>query len=230
MPGRVIARGRLGLVGLLAIAGLGAFAAPAAAVDRKADEIAEARPTVLSLRDALFHDAAAPVVGNPDGDVTIVAFIDYNSPECRKSEADLEALVASDPKVRVIYKDLPVLAATSMRAAKVAVASAWQGKYAEVHKALIRIDANPATDADIDLAVVASGVDRKRLNHDLDRRVGDIAALLTRNRQEADALQIKGMPLYLIGPFITATPLDLPQFRKIVADAREDQAKDPPKN
>ena len=198
---------------------------PAAAVDRKADAIAAAKPAVLSLKDALLHDAASPIIGNPEGDVTIVAFVDYNCPLCRKSEADLDALIAGDPKVRVIYKDWPILAKTSVAAAKIAIAAAWQGKYAEVHKALMRMNARPATDADISEAVVSAGLDVPRLNKDLDVRDGEIVSLLKRNMQEADALQLKGTPVYIIGPFITASPLDLPQFKQIVADARQDQAK-----
>lgn len=195
------------------------------AVDRKAKAIAEEKPAVLSLKDALMHDAASPIIGNPDGDVTIVAFVDYNCPYCKKSEADLDALIADDRKVRVIYKDFPILAKSSVAAAKIAIAASWQGKYAEVHRELMRMNARPATDADISRAVVASGVDVTRLNKDLDKRDGEIVALLKRNISEADALKLKGTPVYLIGPFMTATPLDLPQFKKIVADAREDQAK-----
>ena len=206
---------------------LSAFAlvSSAGAVDRKAKAIAAAQPPILSLKDALMHDAASPVVGNAEGDVTIVAFVDYNCPYCRKSEADLDALVADDPKVRVIYKDLPVLAKSSVSAAKIAIAAAYQGKYADVHKALMRMNARPANDADISQAVVASGANVTRLNKDLDQHDGEIVALLKRNIAEADALKLKGTPVYLIGPFITASPLDLPQFKKIVADAREDQAK-----
>ena len=201
-------------------------AAPTAyAVDGKAKAIAAEKPPILSLKDALMHDAASPIVGNPDGDVTIVAFVDYNCPYCKKSEADLDALVTSDPKVRVIYKDFPILAKSSVAAAKVAIAASWQGRYADVHKALMRMNARPATDADISQAVVASGVDVTRLNKDLDKRDGEIVALLKRNIAEADALKLKGTPVYLIGPFITTSPLDFPQFKKIVADAREDQAK-----
>lgn len=212
------------IVALLGLS-LGAAFSTAAAVDRKARAIAAAKPPVLSLKDALMHDAASPNIGNPDGDVVIVAFVDYNCPLCRKSEADLDALLADDPKIRVIYKDWPILAKTSVAAAKVAIAAAWQGKYAEVHKALMRMNARPATDADISQAVIASGVDVTRLNKDLNTRDGEIVALLKRNIQEADALQLKGTPVYLIGPFITASPLDLPQFKKIVADSRADQAK-----
>ena len=206
-------------------AALGLVAAPAFAIDHKAKAIAAEKPAVLSLRDALMHDAASPIVGNPDGDVTIVAFTDYNCPYCKRSEADLDALVADDAKVRIIYKDWPILAKSSVAAAKIAIAANFQGKYAEMHKALMRMNARPANDGDISQAVVAAGVDVTRLNRDLDTRDGEIVSLLKRNIQEAEALQLKGTPVYLIGPFITASPLDLPQFKKIVADAREDQAK-----
>ena len=197
----------------------------AAAVDHKAKAIAAEKPAILSLKDALMHDAASPVIGNADGDVTIVAFVDYNCPYCRKSEADLDALVADDRKIRVIYKDWPILAKTSLAAAKVAIAANWQGKYAQVHKALMRMTARPASDADISQAVVSSGVDVTRLNKDLDTRDEEIVSLIKRNIQEAEALKLQGTPVYLVGPFITASPLDLPQFKQIVADAREDQAK-----
>lgn len=230
-PGRAAAEaglcprfGRVLLAAGLAVLQSGVGAAPAGAVDRKAKAIAAEKPPVLSLKDALLHDAASPVIGNPDGDVTIVAFVDYNCAYCRKSEAGLAELVADDPKVRVIYKDLPMLAKTSLAAAKIAIAANWQGKYAEMHRALMRMKAQPADDAEMSQAAVAAGVDITRLNKDLDERDGEIVALLKRNIQEADALQLKGTPVYLIGPFITASPLDLPQFKKIVADAREDLA------
>ena len=202
-----------------------ALVTPAFAIDHKATAIAAEKPAVLSLRDALMHDAASPIVGNPDGDVTIVAFTDYNCPYCKRSEADLDALVSDDAKIRIIYKDWPILAKSSVAAAKIAIAANFQGKYAEMHKALMRMNARPANDGDISQAVVAAGVDVTRLNRDLDTRDGEIVSLIKRNIQEAEALQLKGTPVYLIGPFITASPLDLPQFKKIVADAREDQAK-----
>ena len=224
----LVRRATAALAVLLATGTLAASAATVGATDRKAKAIAAEKPPVLSLNDALIHDAASPMLGNPQGDVTIVAFVDYNCAYCKKSEADLEALLADDPQVRVIYKDWPILAKTSVAAAKVAIAAAWQGKYAEMHKALMRMKAHPANDADISEAAVAAGVDVTRLNKDLDQRDGEIIALLKRNFQEADALQLKGTPVYLIGPFITASPLDLPQFKQIVADARADQSKPAP--
>lgn len=213
---------------MLGVAGGAAWAEPVpntAVDDHRASAIAAEKPSILSLKDALLHDAAAPVLGDPDADVTIVAFQDYNCPFCRKSDADLDALLADDPKIRVIYKEWPILAKSSVKAAKVAIAAAWQGKYAELHKAFMQMNARPATDADIGKAVVVAGLDVKRLNRDLARRDSEIVALLKRNMQEADALNLKGTPVYLIGPFITTSPLDLPQFKQIVADARADQAK-----
>ena len=210
---------------VLAVVATASQGATVGATDHKAKVIAAEKPSILSLKDALLHDAASPVIGNPHGDVTIVAFVDYNCPYCKRSEADLAALVEADPKVRVIYKDWPILAKTSVAAAKVAIAATFQNKYAEMHRELMRMKARPAEDADISQAAVAAGVNVTQLNRDLDQRDGEIVALIKRNIQEADALQLKGTPVYLIGPFITASPLDLPQFKQIVADAREDQAK-----
>lgn len=181
-----------------------------------------AQPSPPSFKAALFNDPDSPVVGNPDGDVTVVAFTDYNCPYCRKSDGDLAALIASDPKVRVIYKDWPILAKSSVTAAKVAIASQWQGKYAAVHKALMRMTARPATDQDISQAVVASGVDVPQLNRDLDARDDEIVALLKRNIAEADALKLQGTPVYVIGPFLESRPLDAAAFKQRVADARRE--------
>jgi protein-disulfide isomerase len=106
-------------------------------------------------------------------------------------------------------------------AAKVAIAAQWQGKYAAVHRALMRMTARPATDQDISQAVVASGADVTRLNRDLDTRDDEIVALLKRNIAEADALKLQGTPVYVVGPFIEASPLDAAGFKQLVADARK---------
>ena len=63
----------------------------------------------------VLHDPASPTFGDPHGDVTIVAFLDYNCPYCRRSTPELEAFLRSDPHVRVVYKDWPILSAASSR-------------------------------------------------------------------------------------------------------------------
>ena len=184
-------------------------------------------PATIDLQTALLHDPASPEAGNPDADVTIVAFTDYNCPYCRRSDGDLSALIASDPKVRVVYKDWPLLAKSSVTAAKIAIAASLQGKYAAVHQALMRMNARPATDESISQAVVASGVDVAQLNRDLDSRDGEIVALLKRNIAEADALKLEGTPVFIIGPFIEAGVLDAAGFKQVVADARKAAADAP---
>jgi len=180
-----------------------------------------APPSDTSLEAALLHDPTCPVAGNPNGDVTVVAFLDYNCPYCKRSDGGLAALIARDPKVRVIYKDWPILAKSSVKAAKIAIAAAWQGKYSEVHQALMRMNARPATDEDISQAVVASGVDISRLNRDLDQRDDEIVALLKRNIAEADALGLQGTPVFIIGNAIEANALDAAGFKDAIAKARK---------
>jgi len=180
-----------------------------------------APPSDTSLEAALLHDPTCPVAGNPNGDVTVVAFLDYNCPYCKRSDGGLAALIARDPKVRVIYKDWPILAKSSVKAAKIAIAAAWQGKYSEVHQALMRMNARPATDEDISQAVVASGVDIIRLNRDLDQRDDEIVALLKRNIAEADALGLQGTPVFIIGNAIEANALDAAGFKDAIAKARK---------
>ena len=196
--------------------------AAALPLDVSAAPTAKASPP--SLDAALFDDPAAPVVGNPDGDVTVVAFTDYNCPYCRASDGNLAALIASDAKVRVVYKDWPILAKSSVTAAKIAIAAHWQGKYAAVHQALMRMRARPATDQDISQAVVASGVDVAQLNRDLDKRDDEIVALLKRTMAEADALKLRGTPVYIVGPFVEASALDATGFKRLVSDARKERA------
>lgn len=88
---------------------------------------------------AVLHDPDAPEGGNPKGDVTIVAFTDYNCPYCKKSAPDLKRIVAEDGKVRLVYKDWPILTKASVYGAQLALAAKYQGKYETVHDALMGI-------------------------------------------------------------------------------------------
>src|SRR5579859_5610251 len=74
----------------------------------------DARQAIATYHQELVADAASPVGGNPDGDVTIVEFFDYRCPYCKQVEPALEALVKQDAKIRIIYKEFPVLGADSV--------------------------------------------------------------------------------------------------------------------
>ena len=90
-------------------------------------------------RDMILADPEAPIGGNPDGDLTIVDFFDYNCPFCKKSATHLERLVKADGKIKLIYKDWPILTETSIVGAQLALGAKYQGKYLEVHHALMNI-------------------------------------------------------------------------------------------
>ena len=174
----------------------------------------------------VLHDPASPEGGDPRGDVTIVAFLDYNCPFCRRSTPQLDAFLGSDPHVRVVYKDWPILAASSVLEAKVAVAAGYQGRYQAAHDALMAITIRPATKEAVKAAVSGAGIDIARLNADLAAHDTDIDALLTRDNTEAEALGFRGTPVFLIGPFVMAQELDEAGFRQAVADARAHRAPD----
>ena len=85
---------------------------------RQAEAQAASQAEVLSReRDTLERDPNAPVLGNPEGDVTVVEFFDYNCPYCRRAKPEIEALLAADPDVRLVYREWPILGEGSVFAA-----------------------------------------------------------------------------------------------------------------
>ena len=89
--------------------------------------------------EAILNDPATPVAGDPAGDVAIVAFMDYNCPFCKRSSPDLERFVDDDGKVRLVYKDWPILTDASVVGAHLALAAKYQGKYRDAHVAMMSI-------------------------------------------------------------------------------------------
>ncbi|MEZ0168249.1 DsbA family protein [Microvirga sp. TS319] len=171
--------------------------------------------------DAILNDPHAPIGGNPKGDITIVAFLDYNCPFCKQSAPELEKLVKADGRIRLVYKDWPILTPASFHGAQLALAAKHQGKYEQVHHALMAIPGRRIGKDAMTEAVQKSGIDVERLNGDLKQHGTEIQALLQRNLAQADALGLTGTPVYLIGPFKVSGALTYEQFRKAVADARE---------
>lgn len=167
----------------------------------------------------IWHDPEVPVGGNPDGDVTIVTFFDYNCPFCKRTVEPMNKIVRADGKVRVVYKDWPILAATSVYGAKLALAAKFQGKYLEAHHALMGLTRRPTED-DMHVAVAAAGVDMKRLDTEARAHGEAITALLTRNNAQAEELGLRGTPAFLIDPFLIPAALDEAGFRQVISDAR----------
>ena len=174
-------------------------------------EIAAQAPPLMSAAAAatipdavaasIGSDPNAPVVGNPMGSVTVSEFFDYRCPYCRTMQPTLEALVAKDRRVRLVAKEWPIFGGPSVRAARVALASQWQGRYAAVHKALFAL---PRTmdEASIRQAAASAGVDMTRLDRDLAARRKEIDAELATVDHEARALGFEGTPGFVVGTLV----------------------------
>ncbi len=173
--------------------------------------------------NAILNDPAAPVGGNPKGDVTIIAFLDYNCPFCKKATPELQRLVKTDGHIRLVYKDWPILTEASVYGAHLALAAKYQGRYERAHSALMAVPGRRNGEEAMLAAVKNSGVDIGRLNADLKAHDADISALIKRNGEQAQVLGLQGTPVFLIGPFKVAAALDYSDFKKIVARVRAAQ-------
>lgn len=185
---------------------------------------AQTAPSDVS-RQMILDDPAAPVGGKREGDVTIVAYVDYNCGFCKKSAPALEKLVRTDGRIRLVYKDWPILAESSVYGAKLALAAKYQGKYEAAHHALMALKGGKIPTAKMDAAVKAAGVDMARLLADAKANDAEIVALLKRNDAQARGMMFAGTPVYLVGPLKVAAALDYAAFKDAVEQARARQAK-----
>lgn len=175
--------------------------------------------------EMILRDPAAPVGGNPQGDLAIVNYTDYNCPYCKKVAPILAQIVKEDGKIRLVYKDWPVIRPTSVEGAILALAAHRQGKYEVAHQAMMRIPGSGISKEQMREALQKAGIDMRRLDADTDKHRDAILALIKRNMAQGDALGLTGTPAFLVGPFRTST-LDYNGFKQIVADARAKQAQE----
>ena len=186
----------------------------------KQAEEAESRAEILKHQDDLLRDAKSPVGGDPTGDVTIVEFFDYRCPYCKQVEPTLEALLKEDPRVRVVYKEFPILGPQSLIASRVSLAALKQSpqKYARLHTALMNLKGELSPDVIMKTAE-SVGLDMAKIKIDMNGK--DIEALIKRNYDLADTLKISGTPAFIIGTAMSPGAVDLATLRKMVADARK---------
>lgn len=206
-------REALGVLALgAAVIGAGGRAAWAKSDGAKADD-------VLS-EAAVLRDPDIPATGNRDGDITIVEYFDYNCPYCRKLEPELRQVVQDDGKVKLVYKDWPVLGPVSILAAKMALATKYQDKYVAAHDALMGT-ASRLTESRIRELLAGAGIDVDRAARDLETNAKAIDVILARNHDQATAFGFKGTPAFIIGKFRVPGVLTMAQFDQAIADARK---------
>jgi protein-disulfide isomerase len=165
----------------------------------------------------VFDDADSPVSGNPVGDVSVVEFFDYNCPDCKVMAPVMQQAQAADPKLRIVYKEFPVLGPGSVFAAKAALAANKQGKYTVFHHALYQ--ARGQVDEAKVLEVAAGvGLDVDRLKADMKDSV--INGDLDKNTKLGELLHITGTPGFVVGDQVATGATELKNFQALIAKAR----------
>lgn len=180
---------------------------------------AEAAADVLkNQRQLLENDPNAPVLGNPEGDVTVVEFFDYNCPYCRRAMSEVQGLLDADRNVRLVYREWPILGEGSVFAAKAALAAREQGKYEEFHWALMGMEER-AEEASVMRLAEEIGLDVEKLRADMEVPVVqehiDVSMRLTQ------ALGFNGTPSFVIGDDLVPGFVEQGQLEALVDKARD---------
>ena len=180
-----------------------------------------ATDTVISLKqqNVILKDPGTAVLGAKDPEVTVVEYFDYNCPYCRKLAPSIHALIESDRKVAVVFKEWPIFGGISVYAARCALASQWQGKYLAAHDALINAP-RLSQEAEVDETLRRAGINLSELKKALAENSANIDATLARNNSEAHSLGMRGTPGLLVGRDVSINIGDLAALQAAVAEAR----------
>ncbi|MEM7694986.1 MAG: DsbA family protein [Pseudomonadota bacterium] len=168
---------------------------------RQAEEAAARVASLEDFRDALFNNAGDPYLGNPDGDVTLVEFFDYNCGFCRRAMEDKLRLVESDPNLKIVLKEFPVLGQASMEAAAISIVvnENHPERYGEFHTALM------ASEGRVDGAAalrVVDALDLPRADIEAATQSPRVREVVEGSYEIAQALGLSGTPSYVVGDSI----------------------------
>lgn len=192
--------------------------------DRQAQEQVEQDKTLVQVNaDAIFNDGYSHVMGNPDGDYTIVEFVDYQCGFCRKAHAVLQDLLAADGNIRLVLKEFPILSEGSLMSAQFAISAQQQfgpEAYEVLHNELIILRGNVteerlvelANDLELDGAAIAAGMGSP-----------EVRRILTENRELGKRLQISGTPAFVMQDTLARGFLELEQMQHIISAGRAAQ-------
>jgi protein-disulfide isomerase len=190
------------------------------AMKKKEDAALSERQTkaVVAHRKELLDDPNSAVAGNPKGDVTIVEFFDYRCPYCKQIEPSMDALIKEDGKLRIVYKEFPILGPASVFASRAAIASRKQGRYEVFHHQMMAAKGNIDNDAVLKIAA-SSGLDMAKLKTDM--AAPEVDQVIKANYALADALAIDGTPGLIVGDQLTEGAVDLDSLRAMIKAARK---------
>lgn len=184
---------------------------------QKQAEDEQRKEALVQNADKIFRDKSDYVAGNPNGNVTIVEFFDYNCPWCKKSFPDVMALLEMDKELKVVLKEFPILGPDSEYAAKAAIAAGKQGKYLQMHKAMYQHEGRLTKEA-VDEIAVTEGLDMAQLKKDMDSH--QTAEIIARNHALAQSLAINGTPAFIIDDKLTPGYLPKDELTSAINEVR----------
>ena len=184
-------------------------------------EAEKSKTTIKSNAEAIFSSPRQVTIGNPQGDVTLVEFFDYNCGYCKRALSDLMDLMKSDSKLKVVLKEFPVLGPGSVEAAQVAVAVRMQDKtgkkYLEFHQKLL--GGRGQADKARALAVAKDvGLDMTRLEKDMASE--EAKATFDENIKLAETLGMNGTPSYVVGSEVVVGAVGIDALKEKVNNSR----------
>jgi len=183
------------------------------------DQIEADKTYIKENAAAIFEDPMSPVLGNPDGEITVVKFSDYRCIHCKKVTPELEKLIAADPRVKVIIKEFPILGPDSLESAKFALAARMIGgdeAFEVVEEMLFETNAritgylleDIAAEAGLDPRAVIEAMDDPRIS----KQIQDTFML-------AQDLKIQGTPGLIIGDRVVRGGIPFEAMQQGIAEA-----------
>ena len=183
----------------------------------QAQELSQAQ-VLNDQRDLIENDPNAPVLGNLEGDVTVVEFFDYNCPYCRRVKPEVRALIEDDPNIRLVYREWPILGEGSVFAAKAALAARKQDKYEEFHWAMMGLEGR-AEEASVLRVAEEIGLDIAQLRKDME--ASEVEEHIATSMQLTQALGFNGTPSFVIGDALVPGFVEKAQLADLVEEARK---------
>ena len=186
-----------------------------------AEETQKHEASVAENASKIFNSPHGVVLGNKDGDVTFVEFFDYNCGYCKRAMADMLDLMKTDPKLKVVLKEFPVLSQGSVEAAQVAVAVRMQDpsgkKYLDFHQKLLG-GRGAADKARALQAAKEAGLDTARIEKDIGS--AEVRSTIEENFKLAEAMGMNGTPSYVIGKQIVIGAVGVESLKEKIGVAR----------
>jgi protein-disulfide isomerase len=184
----------------------------------EAEQVAQ-QAAISEESDLIFASSSQAILGNPDGEVTLVEFFDYNCGYCKRAHADMKRLVEEDPSLRMVLKDFPVLGEASVEAAHVSAAVNLNSpeKFSEFHDQLLmgpgRIDGNRALAVAEEMGLDVDKI-RKLMPSD------EVKAIIDENYALADKLSLTGTPSYVTAKEVVVGAIGYDALKAKIEEAR----------